>query len=176
MAKLGKLWEKLSNVRSRTRKGQHWLKLDVDEASGDIVINTKALKYNAAILMVVLEHSGLALQSVDILKSQAVTAVDQPCTQTHTHTVNIQSFGSHSPDPYVTHHVHVYSFALGHICCRPRQVNALFELLTIVPDNPKQSYLDAWAIRRLLGYACKRQKDVARRGQAPRATCYIFHV
>lgn len=48
------------------------------------------------------------------------------------------------------------------------QVGALFDVLGYVPDNPKQAYLDAWNLRRLLSFACRRQKDAHRRGQTPR--------
>lgn len=62
-----------------------------------------------------------------------------------------------------------------HIISRyPWEVNKLFDLLEFLPQNPKQPYLDAWNIKRLYGFAQRRQKDSERRGQTPRdpLLCY----
>lgn len=57
-----------------------------------------------------------------------------------------------------------------------RQVSQLFGLVDYVPDNPKQAYLDCWNIRRLMNFACRRQKDAARRQQTPRDSKLNFYI
>lgn len=44
----------------------------------------------------------------------------------------------------------------------------LYKIHEFVPENAKQSYLDGWAVRRMLRFAFRRQKDCVRRGQNPR--------
>ena len=50
------------------------------------------------------------------------------------------------------------------------QVTDLFNLVNYEPEQDDQPYHDAWTIRHLLSYACKRQHDSSRRGQTPRAS------
>ena len=69
--KLAKVWEKIPCVRSRCRKGNPWLKLSVQEDTGDILVNTYALAHNGQILMALLDTFGLTMQTIDDLKSQA---------------------------------------------------------------------------------------------------------
>lgn len=44
----------------------------------------------------------------------------------------------------------------------------LYDLLEFVPKNSRQPYIDAWNIKRLYGFAHRRQKDAAKRNQRPR--------
>ena len=52
----------------------------------------------------------------------------------------------------------------------------LFKIHEFVPENPKQSYLDGWAVRRLLRFAFRRQKDCRRRNQTPRETRFNLRI
>ena len=51
----------------------------------------------------------------------------------------------------------------------PGQVKFLYQKLDFTPDDPSQAYKDAWSVKRLYGYARRREKDAARRKQTPRA-------
>ena len=48
------------------------------------------------------------------------------------------------------------------------QVKKYFQIAKHTPVDKNQPYLDAWSIKRLVGFAKRRQKDCARRGQTPR--------
>ena len=52
-------------------------------------------------------------------------------------------------------------------------MKALFEKVAVEPSNPKQAYLDAWAVRQMLSFAFKRQKDADRRDQTPKETACV---
>lgn len=57
-----------------------------------------------------------------------------------------------------------------YMCPLKSQVTALFEKLPHIPEDSNQAYVDGWNVRRLLTFACRRQKDSSRRKQVPRVT------
>ena len=69
-----------------------------------------------------------------------------------------------------THRVSLYFWGGQYNSILPLKVRKLFKIHQFVPENPKQSYLDGWAVRRLLRFAFRRQKDCVRRSQTPRET------
>ena len=56
------------------------------------------------------------------------------------------------------------------------EVKSLYYLLTIEPDDKQQAYKDAWTLRRMLRFACRRQAECKRRGQTPRDTWHLMRL
>ena len=56
----------------------------------------------------------------------------------------------------------------------PLKVKKLFSLMKFTPETNKQAYLDAWALRRLIRFAFRRQKDCLKRNQTPRVSWFYF--
>lgn len=69
-ASLAKQLEKLALVRNRVRKGKDWLKAEYTD-EGDLVIGTKAVKWNSGILSVLLATYGLQVKMIPELTKEA---------------------------------------------------------------------------------------------------------
>ena len=50
----------------------------------------------------------------------------------------------------------------------PIEVRDLYKKMAHQPANPKQDYLDAWALKHMYTYAWKRYSDAKKRDQTPR--------
>ena len=70
-ARLAKQLEKLVLVRTRVRKGKDWLKAEITE-EGDLVIGTKSITWNSAILSALLATYGLEVKIIPELTKEAL--------------------------------------------------------------------------------------------------------
>lgn len=74
-----KQWERIANVRSRFRRGVHWLKFGVGCNGDPVVAATESLDFNHEILNVILNTVGLDKVAVSMLEKEAWLCIPMLC-------------------------------------------------------------------------------------------------
>ena len=169
MVRLARRWDGLAVVQKRLRKeGRAWIrepdskeKEPVDGAESDQAedsgppLNADCLKYNDTILWEMF-HCWCFKPKPTVDKIEAEAGFPQKVQYMYRLVIliycNFLGPGYRSP-------------LFNWLCSG--QVNALFEISEYRP-HPKQAYKDAWTLKRLWGYAQRRQRAAEKRNQTPR--------
>ena len=145
MLKLAKKWSKLKLTQKRCNAGGPWLRWASDAAEQRGEPGIQALEQNCPMVLATFEE----LWSLDAPPIKPLMA---------------EAFSTHVSGVHMCAYC-VFSYTYVH--STPMQVEKFYTNMMEMDISSSDLYVDSWGLRKLYGYAHRRQHDACKRNQVP---------